>query len=122
MANPWLGIPLADYEGHMNSADVQQLGALAELFGIALGLVKPTSAAILGVAGGNGLERIDRNITKRIVGLDINPHYLDEVRQRFDGIELHCIDLSVERVALDQVQLVHAALVFEHAGVEHVLG
>jgi hypothetical protein len=31
MSNPWLKIPLADYEGHMRSAEVQQLDALSAL-------------------------------------------------------------------------------------------
>ena len=124
MANPWLGIPLADYEGHMGSADVRQLAALSDLFESALRLCHPLSVAILGVAGGNGLERIDSKITQRIVGLDFNQEYLEEIRARFGslaGLELHCADLAVESVALTPVELVHAALVFEHAGVDRCL-
>jgi len=48
MANPWLAIPLDDYEGHMRSATVQQLDALAELFGLALRECRPESVAVLG--------------------------------------------------------------------------
>jgi len=120
MSNPWLGVPLEDYEGHMNSAGVQQLGALAELFAEALRQCKPSSLAVLGVAGGNGLDRIDTSVTRRVVGVDINQRYLDEVRQRFAqlrGLELHCVDLAAQRLTLEPVALVHAALVFEHAGV-----
>ena len=119
MANPWLSVALRDYEGHMNSAEVQQLGALAELFSEALALRGPESVAILGIAGGNGLDGIDSKVTKRVVGLDINPAYLDEVRRRYAhvaGLELYCEDL-VEPVAhVAPTDLVHAALVFEHAG------
>jgi hypothetical protein len=124
MSNPWLGIPLADYEGHMKSAEVQQLGVLADLFAEALTLCHPSSIAVLGVAGGNGLDRIDGNITKRIVGLDVNPFYLEEARHRFADrlpLELHCVDLAEQLVDLEPVQLLHAALVFEHAGVERCL-
>ena len=32
MKNPWLDIPLDDYEGHMSSADVGQLQTLNKLF------------------------------------------------------------------------------------------
>jgi hypothetical protein len=71
MANPWLNIPLADYEGHMGSAQVQQLDALSELFAEALERCRPASIAVLGIAGGNGLDRVDSGITKRIVGIDI---------------------------------------------------
>jgi hypothetical protein len=31
MANPWLEIPLDDYEGHMRAPGVEQLGLLSEL-------------------------------------------------------------------------------------------
>jgi hypothetical protein len=76
MSNPWLGIPLGDYEGHMGSAEVGQLPVLAELFKCALDHCRPKSVAVLGVAGGNGLEQIDCSITKRIVGVDINRQYI----------------------------------------------
>ena len=124
MENPWLNIPLADYEGHMGSEEVQQSGVLADLFAEALALRRPQSVAILGIAGGNGLARIDANVTTRIVGLDVNPPYLETVRQRYShlpGLELHCVDLTEALVDLQPVQLVHAALVFEHAGVGRCL-
>ena len=118
MSNPWLGVPLADYEGHMDSPEVHQLGALAELFAEVLALCRPESVAVLGIAGGNGLDHVDRAITKRIVGLDVNPSYLEAVRSRYAHpcLELHCVDLAKHRVELEPVRLVHAALVFEHAG------
>jgi len=120
MDNPWLSLPLEDYEWHMNSPEVQQLRVLSDLFAEVLAICRPASVAILGVAGGNGLDRIDPWITKRIVGLDVNPIYLDAVRRRYShlrGLELHCIDLAAERFTSGEpVQLVHAALVFEHAG------
>jgi hypothetical protein len=121
MSNPWLDVPLADYEGHMNSAEVRQLAALADLFAEALTVCRPASVAILGIAGGNGLDRIDTGVTRRIVGIDINPTYLDAVRQRYTrlrGLELECANLSVGRLDLQPAQLIHAALVFEHAGVD----
>jgi len=119
MSNPWLAIPLADYEGHMASPTVEQLEALSSLFAEALAVRRPASVAILGVAGGNGLERIDGSFTRRIVGLDINPAYLDAVRERYPdlaGLELQTADLAEESIQLAPVELVHAALVFEHAG------
>ena len=124
MSNPWLNIPLADYEGHMCSVDVQQLDALSGLFAAALERYQPASVAILGVGGGNGLNRIDSTVTKRVVGLDLNPHYLDEVRKRYGetcDLSLHCVDLAQERVELEPVDLVHAALIFEHAGIDRCL-
>jgi hypothetical protein len=124
VSNPWLLVPLSDYEGHMGSAEIRQLGALSDLFAEAMVCCHPSSVAVLGVAGGNGLEHVDRNKTTRIVGLDLNPLYLETVRQRYSylaGLELHCIDLSEQRVELQPVELVHAALLFEHAGVGRCL-
>src|SRR5215831_5318475 len=121
MSNPWLSIPLKDYEGHMSSPGVQQLRALAELFKRALDYCVPESVAVLGVAGGNGLEQIDGAATKRIVGVDINQSYLDEVQRRFGsgrlaGLELYCRDLGERDLSVAPVALVHAALIFEHVG------
>jgi hypothetical protein len=117
--NPWLALPLEDYEGHMGSAAVDQLTPLADLFGEALARLRPRSVAVLGVAGGNGLEHVDSTLTTRVVGLDVNPGYLTATRARFSdmrGLELHCVDLKHETPSLEPVSLVHAALVFEHAG------
>jgi hypothetical protein len=124
MSNPWLTVPLTDYEGHMRSAHVQQLNALSELFATALAYSRPVSVAVLGIAGGNGLERIDLSRTKRVVGLDLNNSYLDVVRYRYgrmSGLELVCADLAQQVIKIEPVQLVHAALIFEHAGVSRCL-
>ena len=56
MSSPWLSVPLAEYEGHMKSAEVRQLDALSKLFAAALEHCRPGSVAVLGIAGGNGLE------------------------------------------------------------------
>jgi threonine dehydrogenase-like Zn-dependent dehydrogenase len=103
----------------MGPAGVRQLRVLAELFKSALDSCRPESVAVLGVAGGNGLEQIDCATTKRIVGVDINQRYLDQVQRRFGtlpGLELHCCDLAERKFALAPVTLVHAALLFEHVG------
>jgi hypothetical protein len=124
MSNPWLAIELEDYEGHMGSDNVRQLEALSNLFKRALDLCIPESVAVLGVAGGNGLEQVDPAITKRIVGLDINARYLGAVRQRYGtlpGLELCCTDLDDMPLSQTPVALVHAALVFEHTGLGRCL-
>lgn len=103
----------------MQSAPVGQLGVLSELFGEVLGSCRPESVAILGIAGGNGLEHIDPAVTHQVYGVDINPGYLEAARKRFaglPGLELHCADLAEHAVPLPPVELVHAALIFEHAG------
>src|SRR5579863_7561131 len=117
--NPWLSIPLSFYESHMSAA--LQLDALSDLFGDALARCRPRSVAVLGVAGGNGLERIDPSITTRVLGLDVSRSYLTSVKHRhghLPGLELHQVDLAADRIALPPVELVHAALVFEHTGVD----
>jgi len=123
-SNPWLSIPLSDYEGHMDAA--QQLTALSSLFEQALEICQPESVAVLGIAGGNGLERLQRAAAglRRIVGVDINAQYLDEVQRRFGAdlpLELHCVDLAGDDLRVTPVGLVHAALFFEHAGIARAL-
>jgi len=119
MTNPWLSVPLADYEAHMRSPAVQQLDSLADLFGEVLKIKTPSSVAILGIAGGNGLDRVDPKTSRRIVGVDIHPEYLNAVRERYShvsNVELIETDLSQDTVNIQPVELVHAALLFEHAG------
>lgn len=108
----------------MGSAGAGQLAALAELFQCALGRLNPRSVTVLGVAGGNGLEHINRSITKRVIGIDFNQQYLKEVQRRFGdlpGLELIRFDLTKSGLGLPPVEMVHAALVFEHAGTENAL-
>lgn len=124
MPSPWLNVPLTDYEGHMLSPEVAQLDVLALLFREVLDYCRPPSVAILGIAGGNGVDQIDPNVTRRIAGVDVNPDYLAAVRRRFpalNDIELHRADLAQQVVIMPPVALVHAALIFEHAGVERCL-
>ncbi len=124
MSNAWLDVPLDDYEGHMASAEVRQLTGLSELFKCALDYCRPESVAVLGIAGGNGLEQIEPSVTKRIAGLDINQQYLDEVQRRFGmlpGLALHRRDLTKPLFDLPPVVMVHAALIFEHAGLDVAL-
>lgn len=104
----------------MGPEGVQQLAVLSDLFALALH-DGPDSVAILGIAGGNGLDRIDRQVTRRVAGVDINPAYLDIVRTRYGDLELHGVDLSQGPAPIEPVSLVHAALFFEHAGLDPAL-
>jgi hypothetical protein len=124
MRNAWLDIPLADYEGHMSAPGVEQLGALSDLFRQVLHDIEPASVAILGVAGGNGLEHIDPTITRRVVGLDVNAEYARATAVRFatlPGLEVVVADLEEVQPAVAPCDLVHAALLFEHAGTDRCL-
>jgi trans-aconitate methyltransferase len=129
MHNPWLDIPLADYEGHMASPEVAQAQMIADALAELLQTHRPRSLAVIGCAGGNGFERVHRLETTRVVGVDINPAYLAEVRRRFDGafdeLELYCCDVASDAGAGDlafaPVDLIFAALVFEYADARVVL-
>jgi SAM-dependent methyltransferase len=124
MSNPWLSVPLAEYEGHMNAPQVRQSEPLSDLFAAAIAYSRPGSVAVLGIAGGNGLARINPDAVTRVVGVDINQSYLDAVQLRYSfvqGLELYCIDLAEQTLEMEPVQLVHAALIFEHAGMGRCL-
>ena len=108
----------------MSAAGVDQLRPLAQLFDYVLKRCRPESVAILGIAGGNGLDQIDPATTKRIVGVDFVPDYLRQAQHRFGslpGLTLICADLNERLPAISTVDLVHAALVFEHTGLDKAL-
>lgn len=86
MENPWLDIPLDDYEGHMSSPAVAQLQALNELFAAVLASLRPKSLVVFGCAAGNGFEHIDPCVTERVVGVDINPAYLQALKERSSAV------------------------------------
>jgi hypothetical protein len=70
MTNSWLNIPLADYEAHMSMPTVGQAQMIADQFDRALKRWAPTSVAVIGCAGGNGLDRIEQGTLRR-VGLEL---------------------------------------------------
>lgn len=123
--NPWLEIPLADYEGHMASPDVAQAMMLGDIFERVLHVRSPASVAILGCAGGNGFDRVDPQVTTRVIGIDINPAYVATARERFQrrvpGLELIVADLQQDGVSIAPVDLVYAALLFEYVETDAVL-
>jgi SAM-dependent methyltransferase len=116
--NPWLEIPVSDYEGHMGSSEVGQSPVLNQIFADTLAEFSPQHLLIIGCAAGNGFEHVDPNLIRRIVGVDINPDYLETLKERYGAripnLELVCSDLircSFERGSFD---LIHAALIFEY--------
>jgi hypothetical protein len=111
MRNPWLDISLADYEAHMALPTVGQLRLIADA------LVKtysPFSVAILGCAGGNGFDRLIGTRTSRVVGVDINPEYIESARRRYAehiaGLELLIADIQSSAALFEPVDLIYAAL------------
>jgi SAM-dependent methyltransferase len=126
MENPWLTIPLEDYEGHMAMPAIGQAKMLADEFDKLLRSYSPKSVAVIGCAGGNGFENAVEAGVSRIVGVDINPKYIAEAKERYapqiDGLELYCANVEEVLPNIDPVEMVYAALVFEYVHVPHALG
>lgn len=125
MTNPWLDIPLSDYEGHMALPYVAQAELLSDMFAAALAELSPESVAVLGCAGGNGFERISPRVTERVIGIDLNPQYIQEAHRRFEerlpGLELFAGDIQTDFFPFEPVELVFAGLLLEYVDVELVL-
>ena len=64
MNNPWEDISLSDYENHMSLGSVMQLQTLNSFMKDQFEAFPVDTAIVLGVAGGNGLEHIDRGYEK----------------------------------------------------------
>lgn len=118
MRNPWLDIPLEDYEGHMSLPEIGQAKMLADQLERLLKRNSPRSLALIGCAGGNGLDRIEPGQLERVVALDINAAYLKAVSSRHAGrlpqLELHCADVQSQSLQFEPVELIFAALLFEY--------
>jgi trans-aconitate methyltransferase len=85
----------------------------------------PSSVAILGCAGGNGFERLIDTSVSRVVGVDINPQYIEEARQRYDGrvpgLKLLVGDIQTSAWLFEPVDFIYAALVFEYVDVARTM-
>lgn len=82
MKNPWCTVPLKDYEAHMGLDAVAQLQALNRLMKSQFEAYPAKRIAVLGVAGGNGLEHIPPG-TEKIYAIDVNRDYLNVCSERF---------------------------------------
>ena len=120
MKNPWIEIPLADYENHMKLDSVMQLQAMNEMMKGQFDTYSISSVIIFGLAGGNGLEHIQKNKFIKVYGIDINSSYLQSAIQRYphlDGLlECMCINLIDEADKLPKADMVIANLLIEYIG------
>lgn len=103
----------------MQHESVGQLHLLNNLTKKYLEKLSPEIAMFLGIAGGNGLEHIDKNITSQVFGIDINQKYLDETEKRFKNqipyLNLLNVDISSQETEkLTRANLIWAALIFEY--------
>lgn len=126
MRNPWLDIPLADYEAHMSLPTIGQSQLIADQLETLVRTYSPRSVAIVGCAGGNGFERLVGTSVTRVVGVDINPEYIEQARRRLEGripgLELLTADIQASTPLFDPVDLIYVALVLEYVDLEQVIG
>lgn len=122
MKNPWEEISLTDYESHMMLDSVMQLQAMNEMMKGQFDTYPVSSIMILGIAGGNGLEHIQKDKFKKVYGIDINSSYLQTVVQRYQELngllECLCIDLIDGTKKLPEADMVIANLLIEYIGYE----
>ncbi|WP_371372765.1 class I SAM-dependent methyltransferase [Sporomusa aerivorans] len=120
MDNPWELIDLEIYEKHMSSDEVYQLQTLNLITQEQLSENNCEIVGILGVAGGNGLDKIDPAKTKRVYAIDINKTYLEKCRQRYgylgDSLELLNCDLAAAKTELPYTSLLICNLIIEYTG------
>lgn len=122
MKNPWEEILLDDYENHMKLDSVMQLQAMNEMMKGQFITYPISSVMIFGIAGGNGLEHIQKEKYEKIYGIDINSSYLKEVMCRYPDLngvlECLCINLIDETDKLPKADMVIANLLIEYIGYE----
>jgi len=123
--NPWLNVPLEDYERHMELPEIGQALMLTETLATAVRERRPNSVAIAGCAGGNSVVRVAAMGVGRVVGIDFNPQYLAEVHRRLGrwvpGLELHLADIQRGVPDCEPVDLVFAGLILEYVEVPATL-
>lgn len=120
MCNPWEKISLDDYENHMSLESVYQLQVLNEMMKEQFAAYDIGSVMILGIAGGNGLEHIEKSKIKKVYGVDVNQSFLAECARRYrelgDIFEPICTDLSADDLCLPHSDLLVANLLVEYIG------
>ncbi len=123
MKNPWLEIPLSDYENHM--LEVGQAQALNKIIKQSLERYLPENFALLGCSTGNGLEHIKSEITKKVFAIDINSDYLKKTKENFKNrinrLEIINADIQNDEVPIKNVDLFFVGLVLEYVDPETVL-
>ena len=120
MSNPWEEIDLNDYENHMSLSSVFQLQTMNQMMKEQFYTYPVKSVMILGIAGGNGLEHIDKQILDKVYGVDINKSYLSACKNRYPELEgvletIHA-DVTKNTDLLPCADLLVANLFIEYIG------
>ena len=115
--NPWKGIKLEDYENHMRDKRVFQLQTLYMIME-EQARTNPRTVAILGVAGGNGLEHLEN--AEAIYAVDINEDYLRRCWDRYGylGDKLILVPGDLEVTILPPCELLMCNLIIEYVGID----
>jgi len=119
--HPWLAIDLDVYERHMGDPRVRQRQLLHDITGAQLADHPARAVAVLGVAGGNGLDLIDPDTIDAVYGFDVNADYLAACDTRYRevfGDRLHLVVGPIDpSTVIARVDLVIANLIVEYLGV-----
>lgn len=120
MGNPWEEIDLNDYESHMSLDSVLQLQTMNEMMKSQLYSHPVRTVMILGIAGGNGLEHVDRQALDKVYGVDVNEDYLRACAARYPHLrgvlETVHADLTGDVGGLPHAELLIANLLIEYIG------
>ena len=120
MSNPWEEIRLDDYENHMSLESVYQLQILNEMMREQFQSYEIATLMILGIAGGNGLEHIDKERIRKVYGVDVNQSFLSECKKRYKELgelfEPICADLLTDGLQLPCADSLVANLLVEYIG------
>jgi hypothetical protein len=123
--SPWLSTSLADYEAHMSLPQVGQAQLLAGLVGEFAAAARPGSFALAGCAGGNGLDRLDPSVTRRVAAIDLNPQFVaataGRFASRFERFESLVGAIPDPAIAFPPVAMLFAGLLFEYVEIEPAL-
>lgn len=122
MSNPWEKIDLGDYESHMSLESVYQLQMLNRMMKEQFDSYDIKTIMVLGVAGGNGLEHINKEKIEKVYGVDVNQTFLVKCQNRYvelkDILETICVDLMSDDLQLPCADLMVANLLIEYIGYE----
>lgn len=118
--NPWEEIKLDDYENHMSLDSVKQLQTMNSMMKEQFEAYPVTTAMVLGIAGGNGLEHVDTGKYSTVYGVDINSDYLKAVTERYSALSGTLKPLQLDLIndygRLPGAELVIANLLIEYIG------
>jgi SAM-dependent methyltransferase len=124
MDNPWLKVPAADYETHMDHESVRQGEMIREHLAECMKRFEPKSLLYLGACLGNGLDGAHACRLEDILAVDINPEYLRVLRERFKTLQA----LRTEQCSFPEdfkdpgcFELAYSALFFEYVHLESTL-